>query len=105
MKVEDNGLLQAYYAIAMDIRKLLNILCRFFNVLGEHFHSGKFSQLCICSVSHNLLLLLLLIETLLAFFHILDFANISTVNQQALQRKSLINTFGLHLRIIITVRN
>jgi len=42
----------------------LEYIVQIFNELGEHFRSGKFSQLCIYFVSHNLLLLLLLIETL-----------------------------------------
>lgn len=73
----------------------LEYTVQIFSVLGEHFHSGKFSQLYLCFVNHSLLLLLLLIETLVAFFHILYFANTSTGNQQALQTKTLTNTFGL----------
>lgn len=61
----------------------------------------KVSKLDICFVSPSLLLLFLT-ETLAAFFHILYFANISIEN---LKTKTLANTFGLHLRIVMTVPN
>lgn len=54
-----------------------------------------------CFVSPSLLLLFLT-ETLAAFLHIPYFANISTGN---LKTKTLANTFGLCLRIIMTVPN
>lgn len=74
-----------------------------FNVLGEHFHSGKFSQWYVCFVSHNFPRLSLQIDTLITFFQMLEVADIDTVNQKALQAKARMNTFGLYLRIIIAI--
>lgn len=54
-----------------------------------------------CFVSPSLLLLFLT-ETSAAFLHIPYFANISTGN---LKTKTLANTFGLCLRIIMTIPN